>query len=211
MNKVSFNGFSVVACGTVKRELSILNEEGFLNTDKLYFTTPGLHEIPGELENQLVRRLSKAKNESEKIIVAYGDRCFVDATDYSRSIDTVLAEQGDNIMRIRAHNCIDMLTTQEEREAIAAGRKVYWLIPGWIEFQKQVFLDWDSGKANETFPANDIAILLDSFGYYEKLAAENPEELLEFSDWMGISIEPYPVSLDRLKGLISECAEKLVN
>jgi len=31
----------------------------------------------------------------------------------------------------------------------------------------------------------------------------NPEEILEFSDWMGIPMEPYPVTLDRLLGLLS--------
>jgi hypothetical protein len=206
----SFKGFSIVSCGSVRRELTQLQEEGLLDADKLFFTTPGLHEIPRELEEQLVRQTAKAKSRSEKVIVVYGDRCFVDSTDYYRGIDTVLAEQGDGIARVRAHNCIDMLASQEERDAMADGRKAYWLVPGWIEFRKQVFLEWDIGKANETFPANDLAILLDPLGYYEKLATETPEEILEFSDWMGISIEPRPVSLDRLKGLISECAHSLV-
>jgi len=36
--------------------------------------------------------------------------------------------------------------------------------------------------------------------------AEQPEELLEYSDWMGIPIQPYPTNLDRLKSLLSEQA-----
>lgn len=209
MEDISFEGFSIVSCGTLRRELAALKEEGFLDADKLLYTIPGLHEIPRELEDQLVRQLEKAKNNSDKIIVVYGDRCFVDSTDYYRSIDTVIEEHGDRIVRVDAHNCIDMLASEEEREEMAAGRKVYWLVPGWIEFRKNVFLEWDVGKANETFPANDLAILLDPLGYYEKLAMEDPDELLRFSDWMGISIEPQPVSLDRFKGMLSDCARSL--
>ncbi len=210
MDEISFKGLSVVSCGTVRRELEQLKEEGFLDADRLFFTTPGLHEIPRELENQLVRQVAKAKSQSGKVIVVYGDRCFVDSSDYYRSIDTVIAEQGPGVARVHAHNCIDMLASQDEREEMADGRKAYWLVPGWMEFRKHVFLEWDIGQANETFPANDLAILLDPLGYYEKLATENPEEILEFSDWMGISIEPRVVSLDRLKVLLSECAHSLV-
>ncbi len=209
MDEVSFKGFSVVSCGSVRRELNRLQEEGFLDADRVLFTTPGLHEVPRELETQLVRLLSKAKQASKKVIVVYGDRCFVDSTDYFRSIDTVIEEQGTGMARIRAHNCIDMLASDAERDAMAEGRRVYWLVAGWIEFRKHVFLEWDIGKANETFPSNDVAILLDPLGYYDRLAMENPEELLEFSDWMGISIEPRPVSLDRLKTLLSDCARRL--
>lgn len=193
----------------MRRELVRLQEEGFLDADRILYTTPGLHEVPRELEKQLVRRVNKAKEQSGLIIVVYGDRCFVDSTDYFRSIDTVLQEQGGKIIRVRAHNCIDMLASDEERDAMANGQKAYWLVPGWIEFRKNVFLEWDAGKANETFPANDVAILLDPVGYYEALASENPEELLSFSDWMGVGIEPRPVSLDRLKGMLAEAAEQL--
>lgn len=210
MGEMSFEGFSVVACGTVRRELTLLQEEGFLDADRLFFTTPGLHELPRELESQLVRQLGRAKGQSDKVIVVYGDRCFVDSADYFRSIDTVISEQLASAARIKAHNCIDMLAGEDEREAIAAGRKVYWLVPGWIEFRKSVFLEWDVGKANETFPANDVAVLLDPLGYYDRLAMEEPEELLGFSDWMGISIEPQPVSLERLKGLLAGCAEDVL-
>ena len=211
IGKRTFKGFSIVSCGTVRREIEQLKEEGFLDADRLFFTTPGLHELPKELENQLVRQVLKAKSLSGKVIVLYGDRCFVDSSDYYRGIDTVLAEQGDGIVRVRAHNCIDMLASGDEREAMADGREAYWLVPGWIEFRKYVFLEWDTGKANETFPANDLAILLDPLGYYERLAMENPEEILEFSDWMGISIEPRAISLDHLKGLLSDCAQELIN
>jgi hypothetical protein len=36
-----------------------------------------------------------------------------------------------------------------------------------------------------------------------------PEEFLEYSDWMGIPVQGYPVTLDRLKSLLVEQAERL--
>jgi hypothetical protein len=42
----------------------------------------------------------------------------------------------------------------------------------------------------------------------EKFIAEKPEEFLEYSDWMGIPIQPYPISLDRVKSLLSEAANQ---
>jgi hypothetical protein len=153
--------------------------------------------------------MGRSGEKSQGLIVLYGDRCFVDSTDYFRSIDTVIQEQGFNACRVKAHNCIDMLASEEERDEIAAGRRVYWLVPGWVEYKKNVFLEWDAGKANETFPSNDVAILLDPIGYYEKLAMEEPEKLLEFSDWMGISVEPFTISLDRLKAFLASCLDRM--
>jgi hypothetical protein len=209
MSEASFEGCSIISCGTLLMELSELEEEGFLDPDKIYFTTPGLHEIPRELENQLVRQMGRGGEKSDRLIVLYGDICFVDSSDYFRSIDTVIQEQGIRACRVKAHNCIDMLASEAERDEIAGGRRAYWLVPGWIEYKKNVFLEWDMGKANETFPSNDLAILLDPIGYYEKLAEADPEKLLGFSDWMGISIEPVPISLDRLKDLLSSCLQLL--
>jgi hypothetical protein len=38
---------------------------------------------------------------------------------------------------------------------------------------------------------------------------EHPEEFLEYSDWMGISIQGYAVTLDRFKSFLSEQARIL--
>lgn len=209
MNQTSFSGISVVCCGTLRKEMQHLEASGFLDADRIFYTTPGLHELPRELERQLVRQAARAREQSGAVIVLYGDRCFVDSADYSRTIDVVLREQGGNVVRIQAHNCIDMLASREHRERLSGGRKVYWLAPGWIAFRKNVFHEWDTGKANETFPANDTAILLDTLGYYNTLAAEAPEELLEFSDWMSLGIEPCDITMDRLKGLLTDCVVKI--
>jgi hypothetical protein len=39
--------------------------------------------------------------------------------------------------------------------------------------------------------------------------AEKPEDFLEYSDWMGIPIQGYPVTLDRFKSLLSKQARLL--
>jgi hypothetical protein len=43
----------------------------------------------------------------------------------------------------------------------------------------------------------------------DRYMAEQPEELLEYSDWMAIPIQPYTISLDRFKSLLREQAASL--
>ena len=45
--------------------------------------------------------------------------------------------------------------------------------------------------------------MLDAVNYYDQIAENSPEELLEFSDWMGIPLEPYTVTPERLMGLLT--------
>jgi hypothetical protein len=63
--------------------------------------------------------------------------------------------------------------------------------------------------ANENFPRHTGgAIVLDGIGYVAKYMAEKPEEFIVYSDWMGIPIQPYPISLDRFKSLLLEAANQ---
>ena len=195
----SFKGFSIVSCGVMKPELSFLRETGFLDADRILYTTPGLHEIPRDLEDQLSRKISKAKEYDEKIIVVYGSRCYLDFKNPLHTIDKIMEESGKNISRVAAANCVDMLADSEERNNIAGEEKIYWLTPGWFLFWKVIFKDWDTGRANETFPQHVKAIILDPINFFEKLSREEPAKILEFSDWMKIPIESHPVSLKRLK------------
>jgi hypothetical protein len=110
---------------------------------------------------------------------------------------------------VKAANCIDMLADAEERGRIRGDQKVYWLSPGWLKYWRIIFKEWDIGLANETFPKNDKAILLDGLGFFDGYSEEFPERILQFSDWMRIGIEPFGISLDRLKGLLLEAAEGL--
>ena len=124
-------------------------------------------------------------------------------------MDAIIQELGDDVVRINASHCIDMLADAAHREEIRAGEKVFWLTPGWVVYRNFVFQDWDRGKANENFPQHTGgAVLLDAVGFWQAYSESHPEELLEFSDWMGIPIRPYPVSLDRLVDLLREAGRK---
>jgi hypothetical protein len=215
MNDISFSDIAVVSCGTLSLELNHLKEEGFLNAKLLFYTTPGLHEDPRELERQLLERINQARQKAEKVIVVYGGKfCYVNADQPTRTMKTIIEEQGPGVTRVEATHCMDMIAGEEERERIAqevaGGEKVWWMTPGWIKFRHHVFKGWDQGLANENFPRHTGgAIVLDGIGYMEQYMNEYPEEFLEYSDWMGIPIQPYPITLDRFKSLLREQVKKL--
>ena len=215
MTDISFADIAIVSCGTLSLELNHLRAEGFLNTEHLFFTTPGLHEDIHELERQLLDRIAKARQKAGKVLVVYGGKfCYVNADEPTRTMQQIITEQGVGVARIKATHCMDMLASEAEREKIAAevagGEKVWWMTPGWIKFRHKVFKGWDKGLANENFPRHSGgAVVLDGIGYLDTYMAEHPEDFLEYSDWMGIPIIPYPVTLDRFKMLLTEQAEKL--
>ncbi len=208
MNNSSFSSIAIVSCGTLSLELNYLKKNGFLDTVHLFYTTPGLHEDIHELERQLIQRIAKAKEKADKVIVVYGGKfCYVNADEPTRTMQTILAEQDSAVTRAQATHCIDALAGEAEREKIAGevagGEKVWWMTPGWIKFRHHVFKDWDKGLANENFPRHSGgAVVLDGVGFVENYMAEKPEEFLEYSDWMGIPIQPYTISLDRFKSLL---------
>jgi hypothetical protein len=78
MQTVSFADISIVACGTMSLELNHLKREGLLDTPQILYTTPGLHQDIPELERQLLSRITKAKETTEKVVVIYGGKfCYV--------------------------------------------------------------------------------------------------------------------------------------
>ncbi|MEN8781709.1 MAG: DUF1638 domain-containing protein [Desulfobacterales bacterium] len=215
MENVSFSDIAIVSCGTLSLELNYLKQTGVLDTDHLYFTTPGLHEDIRELERQLIRRIEAAKEKAAKVLVVYGGKfCYVNADEPTRTMQKIIAEQGPNVARIEATHCMDMIASEAEREAIARevadGEKVWWMTPGWIQFRHKVFKGWDKGLANENFPRHTGgAIVLDGISFMDRYMTEKPEEFLEYADWMGIPMTPYPVTLDRFKSLLVDQARRL--
>jgi hypothetical protein len=215
VNEISFANIAIVSCGTLSMELRHLREAGFLDTNHLVFTTPGLHEDPRELERQLIQRINQAKEKADKVLVVYGGKfCYVNAHEPTRTMRKIIEEQGPHVARIEATHCMDMLASEAGREKIAqevaGGQKVWWMTPGWIKFRHQVFKGWDQGLANENFPKHTGgAIVLDGIGYVDQYMTEHPEDFLEYSDWMGLPIQGYPVALDRFRYLLLEQAERL--
>ncbi len=216
MSTPSFENIAIVSCGTLSLELNHLQAEGFLDTQHLLFTTPGLHQDIPELERQLLGKIEKGRQLAEKVLVIYGGKfCYVNVDNPTRRMQDIVAELGDDVARIDATHCMDMLASEEEREKIAAdmvgGEPVWWMTPGWVKFRKQVFKGWDKGLANENFPKHSGgAIVLDGVGYLDQYMAEKPEEFLEYCDWMGIPMQPYPVTFDRFKALLADGARELI-
>jgi hypothetical protein len=128
-NRLSFQDCAIVACGTLNMELNYLRDGGVLNARKILYTKPGRHEVPRELESQLIRQIGMAKTYASNIIVVYGGKfCYVNADDPYRKIDTIVQEQvepGVRISRIKATHCIDMLTSEQERERVSEDHCYY--------------------------------------------------------------------------------------
>jgi hypothetical protein len=216
MQNMSFADIAIVSCGTLSLELNHLKKEGFLDSQHLYFTTPGLHEDIRDLERQLVDRIGQARQKTGRVLVVYGGKfCYVNPDEPTRTMQAIVEEQGPGVTRIQATHCMDMIASQEEREKIAqeiaGGENVWWMTPGWIQFRHKVFKGWDRALANENFPRHTGgAVVLDGIGYLNAYMAQKPEEFLEYSDWMGIPIQPYTVTLERFKSLLTEQAQKLL-
>ena len=211
MGEISFADSVVVSCGTLSLELNHLKETGFLDAREILYSTPGLHQDCQELERQLVQRIEKAKGISDKVIVVYGGKfCYVNMNDPTRTMEKIISEQGPTVARIEATHCMDMMASEAEREEIAKGEEIWWMTPGWIKFRHQVFKGWDKGIANENFPRHTGgAVVLDGIGYLDSYIEEQPEELLEYSDWMGIPIQGHAIGLDRLKSLLVDALTRL--
>ena len=100
-NNRSFNGYTIVACGTLRRELNQLRDTGFLDADKILYTTPGLHEHLDELERQLRKQIKTAKKYSNKIIVVYGSKCYLDPTN-PKDINQIIQSVAGDIRSVNA-------------------------------------------------------------------------------------------------------------
>lgn len=50
------------------------------------------------------------------------------------------------------------------------------------------------------------AIILDTIGYLDEYMANNPEDFLNYCDWMGIPMQAAPVTMERFKSLLTEQA-----
>lgn len=211
MANPDFSGVALVACGTMAPELNHLKAEGFLNAGKIIYTTPGLHQDCPELERQLSDAVARARRSFDRVIVVYGGKyCYVNTDEPTRTMATLMDELGPGVGRVQATHCMDMVADEAQRDEMAAGQKVWWMTPGWVKFRQQVFKGWDKGVANENFPRHDGgAWVLDGVGLCEQYLNERPEEILDYSDWMGIPLQGVPVGLDRLKALLTEALEKL--
>jgi len=187
----------------MKPELKRLQEQGFLDTDLLFYTSPGNHDLLMEMDKELPDKIRQAAGATERIIVLLGTNCYFNPSNPDRSIDTLIDEIGVPAVRVPVRDCHDMLTSEEHRRAMKRERFIYLMTPGWFIERQSLFGHWDQGKINETFPRHDAAVMVDALGFYEDLMNNDPEALLEFTDWMGgLPLENHIVDLERLKSLL---------
>lgn len=208
---VVFKDSCIVSCGILYPEMKHLMDTGFLNPYKILFTPPGLHAKPDELEKHLLKRLAQTQEmcPNHKIIVAYGKKCYVNADEPVKRVDTILQEaQDQEISRLQGDYGYDILTSFDDRQRISGGResKTLWFTLGWLKSWKTIYqhyFGWDRADANANFPGfYDRIIVLDSLGVADEYMTEHAEEILEIFDWTGLMVEFHPITLDRLKGLL---------
>jgi len=212
-NNIDLKDIVIVSCGTLNPEIKYLRENNMLEVQKVLFTAPGLHEDCNELEKQLIERIEKAKeiSNSGKVIVLYGGKfCYVNGNDPYRTMKTIIEERGPDVVRVDATHCMDMLASGAERDEIAGDKKVFWFTPGWVIYRHNVFKGWDKGLANENFPRHDGGVvILDGIDFFDNYMNEKPEEILEYSDWMGVPISAHKINLDRFKSLLIQARDNL--
>jgi len=215
MAEISHSGFEdccIVSCGMLHPEMTHLMETGFLEPVRVLFTPPGLHAVPDKLEEHLLKRLDEAREwcPDQKIIVAYGEKCYTSTDEPLKRVDTILENYGNGIVRVQADYGYDMLASFEDRQRISGGRekKVLWFTPGWLRSWKtvyQTYFGWDAADANANFPGfYDRIVVLDSLGLEDAYMIRHAEEILELFDWTGLEVSFEPITLERFEGLLVE-------
>lgn len=206
-----FDDKILVACEVMRPEIERLRSDGKAAFKDVFYVHPGSHERSRIMEEQLPEKLARASETGNDIIVALGVKCYFDLDDPGRNIDSLIEKTGANAVRVSAEDCVDMLADQNRRVEVADGRTIYWMTPGWVLEREKIFEGWDAGKANETFPRHDAVVLVDALDFFNTLSMEDPETLLEFSDWLGTSLEPAPADLARLETLLADAADTFRN
>ena len=204
--------YCIISCGMLHPEIAHLIKTGFLNPRRLLFTPPGLHALPARLEEHLLDRLTQARQwcPDDGIIVVYGKKCYVDADEPYKRVESILQGAGLGITRVQGDYGYDMLAGFEDRQRISGGRqdRILWFTHGWLKGWQTVYqryFGWDSADANANFPGfYDKIIVLDSLGLGDQYMAEHAEKILELFDWTGLQVEFHPITLERFKGLLTD-------
>ena len=65
-----FEDYVIVSCGTLSPELNYLRKDGFLDAKKILYTKPGRHEVPQELESELIKKINiKIEQREQKGVI----------------------------------------------------------------------------------------------------------------------------------------------
>ena len=212
MTHLSSEDYCIICCGMLRPEITYLTKSGFLNPSQGRFTPPGLHALPDKLEKHLLKAVTRAREwcPDHKIVVVYGKKCYVNADEPLKRVDSILQAAGQGIVRVQGAYGYDMLAGLEDRQRISGERqdRILWFTAGWLKHWKLVYqkhFGWDSADANANFPGfYDKIIVLDSLGLADEYMAQHAEEILELFDWAGLELEFHSITLDRFKGLLNQ-------
>ena len=60
----------------MKPELDRLRQQGFLDTDRIYYTSPGNHDMLMEMDRELPEKIGQAAQGALGVIVLLGTNCY---------------------------------------------------------------------------------------------------------------------------------------
>lgn len=169
----TFEDRCLISCGMLYPEIHHLRQTRFLNARRVLFTPPGLHALPHRLEEHLLQRLAQAREScsDRDIIVVYGSKCYVDADDPLKRVDTILQAAGPELVRVKGDYGYDMLAGFEARQQISGGRqdRILWFTPGWLRFRHSEAPVTVLVAKDRVTGHNPAAVLYTSHSYYSRL------------------------------------------
>lgn len=175
----------LICCGILREEIKAVLSS-LETTAELEFLPPGLHVDLKKLENHLVTKLA-VPCEKPRILV-YGSECHPSMPDWEKEYQVV---------RLTEPDCIGLVLGRERRLELSREARTFYLTPGWLAHWREIFvagLGWDSSEARRNFGFYERVLLLDT-----GVLPVSEEALLEFFDYVQVSIEILPVTLDNLR------------
>jgi hypothetical protein len=186
---------TILSCGIFQPELDILIPEikrELKNIDiTVLYLSPGLHNAPGKMKEELTQNLDKLK--SEKTLTLYGSGCHTE-------ISTILKEY--NTVSPKEKNCIEMVLNPDIKAEMDKSGNIIYLTAGWLKAYQEVF--WNNMYAGTI--VGDKSIYLDCG---KNLVSD--EELLEFFDFSNLPVETERITLDNFKNIVVTLLKKLLD
>ncbi len=184
-----------ISCSIFRKEIEALQASGRLDLP-VAFLNSMLHMVPAKLETRLQGALGAAREQhsDQEVVLAYGDCCG--------HMDTFEAEPGT--ARTVGLNCCEIILG---REAYRKLRKegAFFLMPEWALAWRQIFVGQLGllGPCARTFmqEMHSKMIYLDT-----GLIPVPHEALREASEFLGLSVEILPVSLEPLLASLHQAA-----
>jgi hypothetical protein len=186
---------TILSCGIFQPELDLIIPKIKRELQNIVITvlylSPGLHNTPEKMKEELTRNLDNLK--SEKTLTLYGSGCHTE-------IATMLKEY--NTVSPKEKNCIEIVLNPEIKAEMDKSGNIIYLTAGWLKAYREVF--WQNGYAGTI--VGDKSIYLDCG---ENLISD--EELLEFFDASNLPMEIETMSLDNFTDIVITLIKKLLD